>query len=93
MAPEQFRGEAGLHSDQYSLGLILAEVLQGRRSSTETNPTILAHQRATSAPDLDDLPLEMRGHLARMLHPDPGKRFDDLSQARSALTDILFHSR
>ena len=93
MAPEQFRGEAGLHSDQYSLGLILAEVLHDSTASTETNPTILAHQRATSAPDLDDLPLEMRGHLARMLHPDPGKRFDDLSQARSALTDILFHSR
>jgi len=93
MAPEQFRGEAGLFSDQYSLGLILAEVLQGRRPSTETNPSILAHQRATSVPDLDDLPLEVRRHLEKMLHPEPDKRFEDLSQARSALTNILFHSR
>lgn len=93
MAPEQFRGEAGLRSDQYSLGLILAEILQGRRPTTETNPSILAHQRATSVPELDNVPLEIRRHLERMLNPEPGKRFGDLSQARSALTDILFHSR
>lgn len=91
MSPEQFQGQAGFASDQYSLGLVILELLQGKVSE-QLDPSALAYRRAAAPPDMEVLPEAVREGLQRMLSPNPERRFADLSSARAALSDILFHS-
>ena len=87
MAPEQFQGSAEPRSDQYSLGLVLYEILLGRRPTDVRDPVVLSHQRSTSAPEPIGWNEVIDNGLLRMLDPDASKRFADFQSARRVLTD------
>lgn len=81
MAPEQFEGEVDLRSDQYALGLVLYEILTGRRPSNETDPKALAHQRAAGKLPKTKISDKVDPVMARFLHPQPQRRYSTLSSA------------
>lgn len=94
MAPEQIRGEAGPAADQYALGLVLFEVLTGRRAFQGTTIEALVHQQAkVQAPDPRELepriPVEVSVAILRMLRKQPDERFPRLADARDSASESL----
>jgi Tol biopolymer transport system component/predicted Ser/Thr protein kinase len=98
MSPEQARGQGGLgpQSDQFSFGLILYELVAGRKafareSSAETLTAIIREE----APPLPaTVPAPLRWIIERVLAKDPAERYDstrdlyrDLRQLRERLSD------
>ncbi|MBI3890835.1 MAG: serine/threonine protein kinase, partial [Candidatus Wallbacteria bacterium] len=80
MAPEAIRGEAaGPAADVYALGVILFEMLAGRRPFTSGDSgAVLAKQLAGDHESLEgarpDVPSEVAGLVRRCLDPEPGRR-------------------
>lgn len=86
-APEYFLGEVGqVRSDMYSLGVITYQMLSGRfpygakvaRSSTKA-----AQRKLLYKPVLDDnrqIPVWVDEAIKRAVHPDPYKRYDEISE-------------
>jgi serine/threonine protein kinase len=91
MAPEQAEGgEVGAAADIFALGLMLFEMLTGRRviegnTLTETFQNVLKYQ----PPHLEELEQEGAAAvipvLRRMLERQPAKRFATAAEARAAL--------
>jgi Tol biopolymer transport system component/tRNA A-37 threonylcarbamoyl transferase component Bud32 len=92
MSPEQARGKAvDKRADIWSFGVVLFEMLTGRRLFTgETSSDILAAV-LTRDPDWTTLPPgvrpAIRSLLRQCLERDPRKRLHDIADARIALDD------
>lgn len=90
MAPEQVQGVCEPRSDQYSLGVVVHEMLTGRTLYPEDGAmgVMFAHVKKpapsirTLRPDLSEA---FDSHLQRMLAKDPQQRFPDVLSAVSAL--------
>ena len=91
MAPEQLEGkEVTVKSDLYSLGLVLYEILTGKRAFNATTLPELIKQRESSAPanpstlvrDLDPL---VERVILRCLEKDPAQRPGSALQVAAAL--------
>lgn len=94
MAPEQFEGWPVPASDQYSLGLVLYEVLVGRKPFVDKNPTIIHRFRTQERPEppsfrATNLTSEVDEAILKMLEARPELRFESLAGVRSVLTDQL----
>jgi eukaryotic-like serine/threonine-protein kinase len=76
MAPEQRRGAVDPRSDQFALGVSLAEALTGKRPA------------ADDAPALVDLPV-IEPIVARALRGDPGERYESMDELVRALAAAL----
>jgi eukaryotic-like serine/threonine-protein kinase len=74
-APETFTSRITKFSDQYSLAIVYAELLAGRRPFTGKTIRELALQHMNADPDLSGLPERDRKVVARALAKDPFKRF------------------
>ncbi|GMU56744.1 MAG: hypothetical protein AMXMBFR33_58900 [Candidatus Xenobia bacterium] len=85
LAPEQIAGEAVPASDQYSLGVVLYELLNGAPPFQHPDPMALAQLHVGRPPP--PLPPETPGATAvmRMLKKAPGTRFPDCRAAAAAL--------
>lgn len=82
IAPEQLEGEPGAASDQYSLALVAAEMLTGRKPPPlGSAPAILAA--------CGGLPLRVRLALGRALSASPASRFPDIDSFVATLTAAL----
>lgn len=87
LAPEVIRGgESSAHSDVYSLGTILFELLSGRLPYPGQGSEVAALKVEGSPPDLgpllerDDVPPGLLAIVEEALEPDPGRRTPRASQ-------------
>ncbi|MFL6715527.1 MAG: protein kinase domain-containing protein [Burkholderiaceae bacterium] len=86
-APEYFLGERGTpRSDLYSLGVIAYQLLTGRLpygAQVAKSTTRAAQRKLQYRPVLDDqrdIPAWVDEALRRAVHPDPQKRYQELSE-------------
>jgi serine/threonine-protein kinase len=94
MAPEQLAGApADAQGDIYGVGVLLFEMLAGRRPFDGPDALSIALQAATTAtPDLaahrPDLPSVIPQLVARAMAKDPRDRFVSAAELRDALTTV-----
>ncbi len=91
MSPEQVRGLVADHrSDIFSLGLILHELLTGKRAfSGETSVEIMTAILKQEPPDLpESVPAGLRQIVAHCLEKEPGDRFQSAKDLGFALANI-----
>ncbi|MBX7113316.1 MAG: serine/threonine protein kinase [Myxococcaceae bacterium] len=95
MSPEQLRGETlDGRSDQFSLGLLLYELLTSARAHTgESNQALFESVQTTRITPINtlrpDMPAELVGFVQRALAPLPELRYPDCSAFSTALEDFL----
>jgi serine/threonine protein phosphatase PrpC/predicted Ser/Thr protein kinase len=86
-APEYFLGESGSpRSEQFSLGVIAYQMLTGKlpygaqiaKTRTRSQQRKLHYRSALN--DNRDIPVWIDGALKRAVHPDPYKRYEELSE-------------
>ena len=94
LAPEQILGHQPVneYSDVFGLGVLLFEMLTGRRPwHAETTAELLAALSAAEAPRVSsiefDCPIWLDVLVSRLLRVDPAERFQDLQQVDIALKD------
>jgi serine/threonine protein kinase/tetratricopeptide (TPR) repeat protein len=94
MAPEQFeRGEASIASDIYSLGLVMFEMVTGRRPFADGIPFAEAAKRLkqpapSTAKLVPDLAPAWDAAISCCLALDPKDRFGSVRQIAEALADL-----
>ena len=88
MSPEQARGKpVDKRADIWAFGVVLYEMLTGKRLfEGETISDTLA-QVLTKEPDWEQVPAKVRRLLQRCLEKDPAKRLRDIGDWRLLLTD------
>ena len=86
-APEYFLGQSGSsRADIFSLGVIAYQMLTGRlpygarvaRARTKSRQAKLRYESALDS--TRDIPAWIDGVLKKAVHPDPSKRYDELSE-------------
>jgi serine/threonine protein kinase len=87
MAPEVWRGEVGVHSDQYSLAAVFAEMARGKRIYGGGNSQQLFEQHLGGAPDLAGFPEKVQTVLRRALAKDPNSRYSTCTEFIRALSE------
>lgn len=91
MSPEQIRGEKATgHSDIYSLGVTLYELIAGRPplNGATTYELMMAHLNVTPTPLAElrpDVPVRLSDIIARALQKEPAKRFATATEFLEAL--------
>jgi serine/threonine-protein kinase len=99
MAPEQVVGaDIDGRADQFAVGIVLAEMLMGRRLFTAANDLdVLLMVRDARLERLDrhgtDIPPLLRKILNRLLSKTVSERFPSAAATRDALQDFLFEAR
>ncbi|MBI3161462.1 MAG: serine/threonine protein kinase, partial [Chloroflexi bacterium] len=94
MAPEQWTGEATSLSDMYSLGIVLYEMITGRRPYTSDTPAgVLLKQVNEPLPlpnqYVPDLPKDIEAVLLKVLARNPDDRYINMNAFANDLQSIL----
>jgi len=94
LSPEQVsNGSADPRSDVYSVGILAYELLTGATPFTGDSALTVAYQRIDNdvpSPSsvIDGVPPQLDEFIARATSRDPGARFADASDMRTALADV-----
>jgi serine/threonine protein kinase len=95
MTPERFFGhESNEFTDQYSLGIIAAELLGGSRIPGVINPCDLERKRSlfgefeSGQGDWAERSLQFKGIVCRLLRTNPEERWPSMSVVRSLLREV-----
>ncbi|NJM00345.1 MAG: serine/threonine protein kinase [Synechococcaceae cyanobacterium SM2_3_2] len=94
MAPERFYGSATVASDLYSVGIILHELLTGKRPFSGSPAQLMyAHlnQGVNFAPHQEQIPPSLQMVIEKSLRKLPGRRFvsaDKMAQSLQSLSGI-----
>ncbi len=94
MAPEQWTGNSSTKSDQYALGVVLYEILTGRKPyPTDTPAAILLKQVNEPLPSpsefVKELPDRIEKLLLKTLAKDPADRYENMADFASAIESAL----
>ncbi len=94
MAPEQWTGQAGTLSDLYSLGVLLYEMVTGRKPYTADTPAaILLKQTSEPLPRPSlyarDLPDGIEKILLKALAKKPEDRYETMAAFAAAMENLL----
>ncbi len=93
MAPEQWTGSTSPYSDQYSLGIVLYEMVAGRKPYVADTPgAILIKQVTEPLPGprkfVANLPEALEHILIKALAKEPGDRYPDVNALIGALESL-----
>ncbi len=92
LAPEQLRGEPATPcSDQYSLGLVVSEILTGRSPRDTLKATAAGNNSYLPKPreKRQELSSELSAVIQRATAPDPAERYSDVMAFVTALHQAL----
>lgn len=94
MAPEQWKGQTIPQSDIYSIGVVLYEMVTGRKPYSADTPAAILIKQATEALPRPaqfgiDLPEAVEFLLIKALEKDPAFRFPDMNAFVTALEGLV----
>jgi len=95
MAPEQFEGKPVTTAvDLYAFGVLLYEMVVGRRPFTGVSPIVLALDKIRKEPpragdSIPALPPVWSSVIRRLMDPDPARRLTDVHHALRLLEDSV----
>jgi serine/threonine protein kinase len=85
MAPERFYGQYSFSSDLYAVGIILYEVVIGKRPFGGMPAELMSAHINQSVEVSKDVPYLLRCAIKRALHKLPAKRYDDAKEMYKAV--------
>jgi formylglycine-generating enzyme required for sulfatase activity len=94
MAPEQWTGQAGTLSDLYSLGVVLYELVTGRKPYTADTPAAIMLKQANDPLPrprqfVPDLPDGVEKVLFKALAKTPDDRYQSMGEFTAALENLM----
>jgi serine/threonine-protein kinase len=94
MAPEQWQGKTSAATDQYALGVVLYELITGRKPYSADTPAAIILMQATEplAPPskiVSGIPERVEKVLYKALARDPQDRYDNMDEFTNALRGLL----